>query len=202
MSSLSAFIQISLDGYYCTTGGDMSWAHKSAEDKEWTEFMTVNSAKKTTLLFGRKTYEMMASFWPTPRAAAYAADTAKNINRARKVVVSTTLRNPTWNPTTLISKDVEKQIAQLKAEENLVTLGSGELVTWLTERRLIDHYTMVICPIALGSGRPVFGGLKRHLSLRAENTRSFKNGTTVIDYALLQATPEDPVPSNGNQERR
>lgn len=182
MSTLTVFLQVSLDGYYCSSNGDMSWAHKSPSDTEWNEFIAGNSSRESTLLFGRTTYEMMASFWPTPQAYAMSRETAENINRTKKVVVSRSLRNPSWGPVTQITDDAATRLRELKQKEDLVTLGSGTLVTYLAENRLVDYYTVVFCPVVLGSGKSWLQGLKGPARLSLKDTRAFKNGTVVANY--------------------
>ena len=182
MSTLTVFLQVSLDGYYCSANGDMGWAHKAPNDTEWNEFVAGNSSGDSTLLFGRKTYEMMASFWPTPAAYAMSRETAENINRTKKVVVSRSLQNPAWGPVTLIAENAATRLRELKQKEDLVTLGSGTLVTYLAENRLVDRYTVVFCPIVLGGGKSWMQGLKEPSRLSLANSRVFKNGTVVVNY--------------------
>ena len=90
MRKLSVFNSVSLDGYFTDAKGDMSWAHKS--DPEFDAFTSENAKGGGTLLFGRKTYEMMVSFWPTPAAMEQMPDVAKGMNSLEKIVFSRTLQ--------------------------------------------------------------------------------------------------------------
>lgn len=90
---LSAYMQISLDGYYCDARGDMSFAHKPAEDVDWDEFVEGNPSGGGILIFGRTTYDMMAAWWPTPAAAQAMPKVAARMNAMPKIVFSRTLRS-------------------------------------------------------------------------------------------------------------
>ena len=85
MRKILVFNSITADGYFTDKKGDMSWAHK--QDPEWTEFVADNSTHGGELLFGRITYEMMASFWPTPAAAKQFPEVAEQMNIKRPIVI-------------------------------------------------------------------------------------------------------------------
>jgi dihydrofolate reductase len=78
MRGLIVFNHVSLDGYFVDKKGDMRWAHK--QDPEWNEFVAANARGGGVLLFGRVTYEMMASYWPTPMAAQNSPAVAEHMN--------------------------------------------------------------------------------------------------------------------------
>jgi dihydrofolate reductase len=102
---LNAFMQISLDGYSCDPRGDMSFAHKPPDDAEWRQFVTENASNGGMLLFGRRTYEMMAAWWPTPMAAQAMPEVAARMNAMPKVVFSRTLRAAHWTNATVVNDD-------------------------------------------------------------------------------------------------
>jgi dihydrofolate reductase len=181
MRRLSVFDQISLDGYFVDGQGDMSWAHKS--DPEWSGFASENASGGGELVFGRVTYEMMASYWPSAQAAANAPVVAENMNARAKVVFSRTLERATWANTTLLKGDLLAEVRELKAKAGpeLVILGSGSIVAQLTAARLIDAYQLVMVPIVLGSGRTLFSGSSRQ-SLSLVRSRAFENGNVVLWY--------------------
>ena len=183
--TLSSFMQISLDGYYCDAQGDMSFAHKPPDDAEWNAFVSGNAAGGGMLLFGRITYEMMATWWPTPVAAAAMPDVAAAMNARPKIVFSRTLHAAGWQNTTVISDDIAAAVRQLKAEPgpDMAILGSASIVMQLAAAGLIDIFQVVICPVALGAGRALFAGLPAHLPLALTQTRVFANGSVVLWYA-------------------
>jgi dihydrofolate reductase len=182
---LEAFLQISLDGYYCDARGDMSFAHKPREDAEWQEFVVENASGGGMLLFGRTTYEMMASWWPTPMAAQAMPEVAASMNAMPKVVFSRSLRSADWANTTLIHDDLVGTVRRMKDEPgpDVAILGSGSIVRQLAEAALIDSFQVVVNPIALGAGKSLFFGLARPLDLILTNTRVFRNGSVVLWYA-------------------
>ena len=182
MRKLRVFNQVSLDGYFVDARGDMSWAHKS--DPQWNAFTAENARGGGTLLFGRVTYEMMASFWPTPAARERAPDVADAINRSLKVVFSRSLREVKWSNTKLVKSGLEDEVRALKrtAGSDLVVMGSGTIVTQLAQANLVDEYQIVLNPIVLGDGRTMFEGLQGTLSLKLADTRRFENGNVVLWY--------------------
>jgi len=184
--TLSAFLQLSLDGYFADANGDMSWAHQ--HDPEWAAFSAENAKAGGALLFGRVTYDQMASFWPTPAAAQMAKEVAAGMNAMPKYVASRTLRNASWQNTTVLAGDLVPAVRRLLAEDgpNIATLGSGSLLTQLAAADLIDGYQLVINPVALGSGRSVFAGLPSPKRFALERSRTFQNGNTVLWYTAKQ----------------
>lgn len=182
MRKLVVFNQVSLDGYFSDQRGDMSWAHK--RDPEWTAFTSENASGGGELLFGRVTYQMMLSFWPTPQALAAAPLVAERMNSMPKVVFSKTLAEATWNNTRLIKAELVTEVRKLKeaAGPTLVLMGSGSIVSQLAQARLVDEYQIVINPTVLGQGRTLFEGVHDKFELKLEKTRTFENGNVVLWY--------------------
>jgi dihydrofolate reductase len=182
MRKVSAFEQVSLDGFFVDAQGDMSWAHK--QDPEWNAFTAGNASGDGALLFGRVTYEMMASFWPTPMAMQSMPAVAEGMNRMPKIVFSRTLEKASWTNTTLVKGDPAAHVRKLKQEPgpDLVILGSGSIVSQLAEARLIDELQIVVNPIVLGKGRTLFEGVKQKIGLKRTQSRAFGNGNVVLSY--------------------
>lgn len=182
---VGAFVQISLDGYYCDARGDMSFAHKAPADAEWHDFVAGNAGRGGMLLFGRVTYEMMASWWPTPAAAQAMPEVAARMNAMPKVVFSRTLRSPDWANTTLVRDDPAAAVRRMKREPgpDLTVLGSGSIVTQLAGAGLLDALQVVVNPVALGGGKSLLSGVTRRLELRLTGSRVFRNGAVVLWYA-------------------
>ncbi|HTJ84191.1 MAG TPA: dihydrofolate reductase family protein [Polyangiaceae bacterium] len=187
MRKLRVFNQLSLDGYFVDAHGDMSWAHR--DDAEWAEFAAKNAGSGGELVFGRVTYELMAGFWPTAQAREMNADVADGMNRLPKIVFSRTLREATWTNTRLVQTDLQTEMRKLKAGKgpDLVIMGSGTLVSQLTEEGLIDEYQLATIPIILGSGRTLFEGVKRRIDLRLSKSRTFENGNVLSWYVPVTA---------------
>jgi dihydrofolate reductase len=186
-------MQLSLDGYYCDRRGDMSFAHKPAEDREWHDFVAGNAAGGGMLLFGRTTYEMMVAWWPTPMAAKAMPEVAAQMNALPKVVFSRTMTAARWNNTTLVKDNLVETVRRMKIEPgpDMVTLGSGSIVTQLADAGLVDEIQVVVNPVALGAGKPFLAGLRQPLKLTLTRTRVFGNGSVVLWYTPGQL-PDAP----------
>lgn len=186
MTKLSSFMTLSLDGYFARPDGNLDFAHR--RDPEFDAFVADNAQSGGNLLFGRVTYEMMLAYWPTPMAQANTPAVADGMNRARKFVASRTLEQASWTNTTVLAGPLASAVEKLKhdAQKPIVILGSGSLVTQLSDAGLIDEYQVVLAPVALGAGRSLFGGMKRDLSLRLTETRKFANGNVFLRYAAVR----------------
>lgn len=182
MRKLGIFLSLSLDGYYCDRNGDMSWAHR--EDPEFKAFVAGNAASGGELLMGRVTYELMASYWPTPFAMEREPETAESMNSLPKVVFSRTLKAAGWSNSRLVHGSLVEEVRSMKAGKgrDMVVLGSASIVRQLAEAGLVDDYQFVVVPIALGGGRPVFEGLSRPLQLELTGIRAFRNGNVLLSY--------------------
>ena len=181
MRKLRVFESISVDGYFTGANDDMSFAHAGRQDPEFAAWVSGNASAGGELLFGRKTYQMMEAFWPTPLAAEQMPVVAKGMNAARKYVASRTL-TPTWNNTRLLSGDLIEAVRALKASDGpgIALLGSGSVAAQLGDAGLVDEYQLVIIPVALGAGRTVFG---KGRPLRLIEQRAFSCGNVVVTYA-------------------
>ncbi|HEY8187169.1 MAG TPA: dihydrofolate reductase family protein [Pyrinomonadaceae bacterium] len=184
MRKLVVFNNVTLDGYFTDKNNDMSWAHKS--DPEWDAFAAENAKGGGVLLFGRVTYEMMASFWPTPAAKEMMPEVAEGMNNLEKVVFSRTLDKASWKNTRLVKTGMVEEVRRMKNEpgEGMVILGSGTIVSQLSDAKLIDEYQLVFNPIVLGAGRTLFEDIKDKINLKRTNSRTFENGNVVLNYQL------------------
>ena len=182
MPKLIVFNSVSLDGYFTDAIGDMSWAH--TQDPEWDEFVSGNASGGGVLMFGRVTYDLMASFWPTPMAAKIAPVVAERMNSLPKVVFSRSLDKASWNNTKVVKGDIAAEVRKMKQEPGpgMVILGSGSIVSQLTEAGLIDEYQIVVHPIILGQGRTLFEGVTNKVRLNRTSSRAFANGNVVLCY--------------------
>lgn len=183
MRKLLVFNSVTVDGYFTDQNGDMSWAHKR-DDPEWNAFTAENAKSGGELLFGRVTYDLMASFWPTPAAAQMAPEVAESMNKSPKVVFSKRMDKASWNNTKVIKGDLAEEIRKLKEEpgDGLVLMGSGSIISQIALEGVIDEYQMIVIPLALGKGRTMFDGIKDKLNLTLASTRAFKNGNVLLTY--------------------
>jgi len=181
MRKLRVFESISVDGYFADAKDDISWAHAGREDSEFLGWVSGNASSGGALLFGRKTYQMMEAFWPTPIAAQQMPAVAKGMNAATKYVASNTIQ-PTWQNTQLLKGNLVTAVRDLKASPgpDITILGSGSVAAQLGEAGLVGEYQFVIIPVALGAGRTVFTQGRK---LRLLNQRTFRSGNVVVTYA-------------------
>ena len=184
MRKLAVFNHVSLDGYFVDVNGSMSWAKSGTKDAEWNAFVAENAKGDGPLLFGRVTYELMASFWPTPMADQHDPVVAERMNKLPKVVFSKTLDKASWSNTRLVKGDMVAEIRKMKKEpgEDMVILGSGSIVSQLAQEGLIDAYQVAVNPTILGQGRTMFEGVKEKLNLKLTKTRTFGNGNVFLCY--------------------
>jgi dihydrofolate reductase len=181
---LVVFNQVTLDGYFAGVNGDISWAHRADKDAEFDAFVAENAKGGGVLVFGRITYELMASYWPTADALKNNPIVAERMNNLPKVVFSRTLDKASWSNTKLVKGDIAAEMRKMKKEpgENMAIMGSGSIVSQLALEGLIDEYQIVVIPVVLGKGRTMFDGIKEKLTLKPTKTRSFRTGNVLLCY--------------------
>jgi dihydrofolate reductase len=188
MSKLNVFIHVTVDGFFAGPHGEIDWFKSIAKDAEYDEFTHAQSKSGGTLLFGRTTYEMMKSYWPTPDASNSDPDMAQVIRNSRKIVISKTLQKvdegPNWKNILLLHQISPKEINELKEQErkDITILGSGSIVQQLANLRLIDSYGLVVVPNILGTGKYLFKDVGK-TALTLLQARPFKNGLTFLAYS-------------------
>lgn len=184
MRKLVAFNNTTLDGYFTDPNGDLSWAHTGTDDAEFNEFIANNAKGGDTLVLGRITYELMASYWPTPLASQNDPVVAEGMNKLRKIVFSRTMNEAAWSNTTLVKGDLAAEIRKLKQGpgKHMTILGSGSIISQLAQTGLIDEYQLLVNPVVLGKGRTMFDGIKEKLSLNLMSTRAFANAKVLLCY--------------------
>jgi dihydrofolate reductase len=183
MAKLSAFNNISLDGYFSGKNGEFAWA-KSHLDPEFNAFVAGNAQSGGTLIFGRITYQLMASYWPTAQALKSDPAVADGMNKSPKIVFSRTLNSVEWNNTKLVKADPVSEIRKLKNESSgdMVILGSGSIVSQMAQAGLIDEFQVVVNPVILGEGRTMFDGLKHSVGLKMTRNQIFSSGNAFLCY--------------------
>ena len=184
MPTLSAFLNLTLDGYFAGPKGEVDWAHRAGKDPEWNAFVAENAKSGGTLLLGRKTYEIMVSYWPTAEAKKNDPVVAEGMNSAPKVVFSRSLDQSPWSNTKVMKGDLATEVRKLKqgANSDITILGSGSIVSQLTQAGLIDEYQLVLNPVIIGRGKSLFPDVTGIKTLRLNSTRAFGNGNVVLCY--------------------
>jgi len=190
------FDNVSADGYFAAPDGNLDWV---VPDDEVYASATAGTPTIDTMLFGRRTYEMFASFWPhalddspappdphdTRRRSPAVRQQAIWINETPKVVFSRTLKDVTWKNSRLVAELDPRQVEAMKAQPggDMIIFGSGSIVSQLTQHGLVDEYMLVVNPIALGSGRPLLSGVPMRSRLTLQEAKEFKSGNVMLRYA-------------------
>ncbi len=147
-------------------------------------------ANTGALLLGRRTYEDFYAYWPNqPEPNPFTAV----LNNTQKYVASTTLEEPlAWSNSTLLKGDAAKAVVRLKEQpgEDLVVLGSGELVQSLMRRNLVDEYVLLVHPLVLGTGRRLFTEGGPTTALRLVDTKTTTTGVVIATYQPAEPTAE------------
>ena len=149
-------------------------------DEVLAQTATRRMAETSAYLFGRKTYEKMAAYWPHAPADD---PIAGHLNAARKYVASRTLTSADWSNTAVL-RDVISDVRRLKVDEggNLVVLGSGEVVRSLISHNLVDEYFLVVVPLTLGGGKRLFSDDRQLRRLTLVGATSTSTGCVLLTY--------------------
>ena len=176
-----------MDGYFAGPNGEIDW-FKGENDEEEQAFSAEASRTPGTLIFGRTTYEMMKTFWPTPEAIRGDPLMAGRMNRSQKIVFSKTMKpekdGQVWKNVKVIPELTREEILSLKNEgEGIMTiLGSGTIVRQLSNLGLIDEYQLMVVPVILGAGKYLFRDVNR-MNMTLAGTRIFKkSGRVLLTY--------------------
>ncbi len=175
------FMLVTLDGFFEGPNGEIDW---HVVDEEFNEFAIEQLNSVDMLLFGRVTYELMASYWPTEAAITDDPIVAGRMNTLPKIVFSRTLSGVEWKNTRLVKEDAEEEISKLKQQpgKDLIILGSSDLAVTLIEHDLIDEFRIMVNPVVLGNGKSLFRGIKDRLKLELVQTRTFRSGNVLLYY--------------------
>jgi dihydrofolate reductase len=188
---LTTNTQVSIDGVMQANGGRNEKLDPGMERGGWARPLFDNEAmtyvdevyqRADAFLFGRRTYELFAGYWGV--MASGSSPIADALNTRPKYVASTTLTDPQWADTTVLSGDVAAAIGELKAKPGgeLQVHGSGALVRWLLDHQLVDELTLLICPVIVGQGARLFAETGPDIALELVDSRAFPKGITMQVY--------------------
>ena len=185
MRKIIVFDLVTLDGLFAGPSGEIDW--HNYDDEMGTH--SVEQLKSIgALIFGQTTYELMASYWPTPDGVKSEPVVAGIMNNIPKIVFSETLKEvedgPLWKNVTVFHEIKPEEIIKMKEQEggDIAIFGSGTIVQQFTNLGLIDEYRLIVNPLILGNGKPLFKDIKNKLNLKLLNTRVFKNGNVLLCY--------------------
>ena len=189
---LTTITHVSLDGVMQGLGGADEDRRGGFERGGWAIPLFVDDAatfldevfqRADAFLFGRRTYEIFAGYWgvmPDPDSNPIAGP----LNRRPKYVASTTLTDPDWADTTVLSGEVAAAVGELRAAPGgeLQVHGSGNLARWLLESQLVDEITLLTYPLVLGQGTRLFPDTGPDTALDLVDSRATSSGVTIQVY--------------------
>jgi dihydrofolate reductase len=186
---LTTNTQVSVDGVFQANGGRDEKLDPGVERGGWARPLFDDEAmvsvddfyrRADAFLFGRRTYELFAGYWGV-RSGDPISDA---LNTKPKYVASTTLTDPQWADTTVLSGDLAAAIGELKAKPagELQVHGSGALVRWLLDNDLVDEITLLVCPVIVGEGMRLFPDSGPDLALELVDSRTYPKGITTQIY--------------------
>ncbi len=189
---LTTVTHVSVDGVMQGLGGSDEDRREGFERGGWAlplfegaaaTFLEQVYQRAEAFLFGRRTYEIFASSWGAI-ADMRAHPIGVALNETPKYVASTTLTDPQWADTTVLSGDVVAAIGELKAKPagELQVHGSGALIRWLLDNELVDEITLITYPVVIGQGTRLFPDTGPDVALELVDSRTFPNGTTIQVY--------------------
>ena len=182
MRKLIAAINMTLDGFCDHTA--------MIADEEIHQHYNELLSNAGTLLYGRITYQLMESYWPTvvknPTGVKPTDEFAVTIDNIPKIVFSNTLKNVDWKNTKLKREVIKEEILELKQSRNggskNILVGSPSLIVALTQLDLIDEYQLCVHPIVLGNGLPLFKNINGRINLKLLKTKTFGCGAVILYY--------------------
>ena len=189
MRKIISFMHISLDGFVGGPNGEMDWI---AINKEIFDHVEKRINTGDTALYGRITYDMMESYWPTaadkPDATTHDINHSKWYAGVHKVVLSKSMEGADLNNTTIISNNLADNIREITQQpgEDILLFGSPTATHALMELDLIDGYWLFVNPVILGKGIPLFKGVQDKTKLKLVNTTQFDCGVTELNYVVAR----------------
>ena len=185
MRKLFAFNMISLDGFFEGPDHDINWHNV---DNEFNDFAIEQTSAVGALLFGRVTYQLMESYWPTPNALNDDPEIAGLMNSLPKIVISKTLEKAEWNNTRIIKDNLQEEILNLKKQpgKDLAVFGSANLLSTLMQMDLVDEHRVIVNPLLLGQGTPLFKRMDDRINLRLLKSRTFQSGNILLCYETVR----------------
>jgi dihydrofolate reductase len=196
MRRIVTFDWLTADGYFAGSDGSLEWV---VPDDEQAKAAAEGMPGCDTVLFGRVTYELFEGFWrhavgdsstaadphrPGQRSREHRA-IAIWLNEATKLVFSRTLKDATWKNSRLLRELDPREVEAMKQRpgKDMMVFGSGSIVSQLTQHGLIDEYQFVVCPVFVGSGRPLLSGVSTSVRLDLLETRKYPSGDVLLRYA-------------------
>ena len=183
---------VSVDGFFAGPNGEIDWMVRDPEvDQALREPAPgqprLESQGSDTMLLGHTTYSLFENSWPQiatdPNAPEALHKMAEEVNRMTKIVFSQTRPGVTWENSKLVRGNLIEEVKKLKQSDGspILIFGSGTIVQQLSKEKLIDEYLLVVTPVVLGKGKPLFKDVEK-LNLTLVHARPFKSGNVLLRY--------------------
>lgn len=185
MRNVIALMHISLDGFAAGPNGEMDWI---TTDEEIFQDVTNLLDTVDTAIYGRVTYQMMESYWPTvpadPSSTEHDIQHAHWVENVRKIVFSRSLEKVEWNNTRLVKEHIAEEMSKLKQQpgQNMMIFGSPSIVHTFLHLGLIDEFRINVNPVILGNGIPMFKDVKDAMKLKLFTAKTFHSGVVGLHY--------------------
>jgi dihydrofolate reductase len=185
MRKLVLFMHVSVDGFVAGPNGEMDWIHV---DEDMFDYAGEQTDNADNALYGRVTYQMMDSYWPTAgdklNASKHDIQHSQWYNKVEKIVLSRTLQDEGLNKVTLIHDNLHEEIAKRKQQDgkNIVIFGSPSVAHLMMHHNLIDDYRLFINPIILGEGIPLFKNVQERFKLKLVWNKTFSSKVVGLHY--------------------
>lgn len=185
MRKVILFNMITLDGFFEGENQTLDWHNV---DEEFEAFAIEQLNEADILLFGRTTYELMANYWPSLPVADDPV-IAHKMNTISKIVFSKSMDKAEWENTRLIKDNIKEEITTLKNQsgKDIYIFGSAELASTLRDMDLIDEYRIMINPVVIGKGKPLFVNMNHRLNLKLHKIKEFNSGNVLLYYENKEA---------------
>lgn len=196
MARLIMWNLMTLDGFVEGPGHDIAW-HEAVWDDALEAFSIAQLKTAGGLLFGRRTYELMAAHWPAEEGAV-----AAYMNRLPKFAVSRTLTRVEWRDSRLIRADAVHEVARLKEaiDGDLFLFGSAHLAATLLPHGLFDELRLGIAPLTIGRGEPLFKPDAGRFTFRLAESRALESGVVILRYLPAGRDGPGSGPANRKEE--
>lgn len=185
MKKISVFNHVSIDGFFSGPNNEIDWFKSLKKDIVWDEYTHSQAKSGNTLLFGHTTYDLMKSYGPKQNIMYNDQNMATGLEASSKIVFSKKIsheeEDPNWENVKVMQEINPHEIMKLKEQEDMTILGSGSIVQQFAQHNLIDEYNLVVVPVTLGKGKPLFKDINK-LNLDLLEARSFKNGIVLLRY--------------------
>lgn len=169
-------IVVTLDGLVAGPNGALDWF---VPDEDFNDYVAEMLSSIDGILVGRVTYEGFAGYWPSSTDAE-----APKMNALPKIVFSRTLESVDWKNSRLVKENVHEEISKLKQQpgKDIALFGSANLASTLMRLDLIDEYRIVVSPVVLGAGIPMFRDVKEATTLTLAKTQTLRSGAVILHY--------------------